>query len=46
MQNNHRFNKEKVKDQFLLIASQDLNYLLDYREKPLLIDEFQIISFI
>ena len=38
--------KKKVRDQFVPLAEQDPEFLLDYGEKPLLIDEFQIISFI
>ena len=38
--------KKKVRDQFVPLAKQDPEFLLDYGEKPLLIDEFQIISFI
>ncbi len=38
--------KKKVRDQIIPLAEQDPEYLLDQGEKPLLIDEFQIISFI
>lgn len=38
--------KEDVKKQFVPLAKQAPNILLDYGMKPLLIDEWQIISFI
>lgn len=38
--------KKSVRDQFVPIAKQSPETLLDYGQKPLLIDEWQIISFI
>lgn len=38
--------KKSVRDQFAAIARQSPEVLLDYGQKPLLIDEWQIISYI
>lgn len=38
--------KKSVRDQFVPIAKQSPDVLLDYGQKPLLIDEWQIISYI
>lgn len=38
--------KKNVRDQFVPIAKQSPDVLLDYGQKPLLIDEWQIISYI
>ena len=38
--------KKSVRDQFVPIAKQSPDVLLDYGQKPLLIDEWRIISYI